>query len=369
MTQPKITQHQLFCLLCLFFLGGISYIGGSNEAGRDSWLSFLLGALLFLPVLLCTLALVRGESTVPGVFRRAAGKWGGRLLCLFYGLTAIYVAAVSMSVFIQFISETALLATPRVILALLMALTVAFMLRSGLPALGRFGEMVLPVVVCFVFIAIAVTLPQCDFRALLPLARNPQSLFYGTWTALLLPYAECFFPILALCTGLRDHKERVRGSLGAVLFAALTLCSVFIKNLAALDFHAVTSYYFPSYAVASLVSLGEFFQRFEIFVAINFLFCQLCKTALCLLFAQKALAPLLRCPERLAAAPLALTSANLALLLFRSEMELFAWLGLYKFFLTPALVILPPLLLAARALRDRRSAPRKPRKKAPAGPG
>ena len=72
MTQPKITQHQLFCLLCLFFLGGISYIGGSNEAGRDSWLSFLLGALLFLPVLLCTLALVRGESTVPGVFRRAA---------------------------------------------------------------------------------------------------------------------------------------------------------------------------------------------------------------------------------------------------------------------------------------------------------
>lgn len=364
MIQPKITKHQLFSLLCLFFWGGISYIGGSNEAGRDSWLSFLLGALLFLPFLFCTLALVRGENTVPGVFSRAAGKWGGRLLCLFYGLTAIYVAAISMSVCIHFISETALLATPRVILALLMALTVAFMLRSGLPALGRFGEMVLPMVACFILIAIVVTLPQCDFRALLPVARNPKALFYGTWTALVLPYAECFFPLVALCTGIRDHKERVRGSLGAVIFAAVTLCSVFIKNLAALDYHAVSSYYFPSFAVASLVSLGTFFQRFEIFVAINFLFCQLCKTALCLLFAQKALAPLLRCPERAMAAPLALTASNLALLLFRSEMELFAWLGLYKYFLTPSLLILPPLLLAGRALRDRRSRRAPPRKPA-----
>lgn len=350
----KITGHQLFALLCLFFLGGISYISGATEGGRDSWLCFLIGGLLFVPLLFCCLELTKGESSIPGVFRRVGGKWVGGFLCLTYGLLAIYVAAVAMSVFIYFISETALLATPRVILALIMGVTIAFMLRGGLPALGRFGEMVLPLIGFFLLVSILVTLPQSDFRALLPIARNGKSIFLGSWTALLLPFGECFFPVLALCTGIRDHKERVRGSLGALVFAAVTLCLIFIKNLAALDYHAVTSYYFPSFAVASMVSLGTFFQRFEILVAVNFLFCQLCKAGLCLLFAQKALAPFTRTSPRLLAVPLSLTAANIALLLFRSQMELFTWLGLYKYFLTPFLVFGPPLLLLGRKLRTRR---------------
>ena len=353
MMQVKLTQHQLFYLLCLFFFGGISYIGGANEAGRDSWLSFLIAGVLIIPLLFCFLGLVKGEQDVEAVFCRAAGKWGGRFLCLLYGVLAIYVSAVAISIFVYFISETALIRTPRVVLALLMALTIAFLLRCKLPALGRFGEMTFPIVAAFVLISILATLPQCNFRDRLPVARHIGELLNGTWTSLLLHYGECFFPILALCTGIRDHKERKRGALGAVAFAAVTLCSVFIKNLCSLDLYAVTSYYFPSFAVASSISLGPFFQRFEIFVAINFAFCELCKAGLCLLFAQKALAPLLHFQEKALAGPLALTSANLALLLFGSEMELYTWLGLYKYFLTPFLVLLPLALLLSRWMRDR----------------
>ncbi len=261
--QVKLTQHQLFCLLCLFFFGGISYIGGANEAGRDSWLSFLIAGVLIIPLLFCFLGLVKGEQDVEAVFCRAAGKWGGRFLCLLYGVLAIYVSAVAISIFVYFISETALIRTPRVVLALLMALTIAFLLRCKLPALGRFGEMTFPIVAAFVLISILATLPQCNFRDLLPVARHIGKLLNGTWTSLLLHYGECFFPILALCTGIRDHKERKRGALGAVAFAAVTLCSVFIKNLCSLDLYAVTSYYFPSFAVASSISLGPFFPRFQ----------------------------------------------------------------------------------------------------------
>lgn len=356
MKKATVSGRGYFSLLVLSMLGSVSLIGGTSEGGRDTWITILLAALLYLPLLFCTLSLLPGEHSVEGVFSRCAGKVGGRLFSLFYGLTAWYLAAVTAGVFVFFLSETTLWATPRPVLALMMGCTLFFMARAGCAALGRTGEMLLPIVMAFVLLSVLVTLPQCDFRALLPLQEKWNNLFQGTLTALILSFAECFFPLVVLGVCLTEEQKRKQGAMGAVFLTALTLCSVFIKNLAALDYYAVSSYYFPSFAVASLVSLGSFFQRFEIFVAVNFLFCQFCKAGLCILFAQKALAPVFSCREKLLTMPLTLSAVNLALLFFTSEMELFTFLGLEKYILTPALLLFPPLLALGRFWRSRRHA-------------
>ena len=54
--------------------------------------------------------------------------------------------------------------------------------------------------------------------------------------------------------------------------------------------------------------------------------------------------------------PLTLSAVNLALLFFTSEMELFTFLGLEKYILTPALLLFPPLLALGRLWRSRRHA-------------
>lgn len=349
--KDQLTGRQLACLLTLSMLGGVSFIGGANEAGRDTWLALLLGGLAFCPLLWCCLRLMEGQSSLEGLFCQAAGRRAGLLLCLFYGLTALYLAGVTISLFAFFVTETTLTATPRAVLALLLALTAAFAARSSLPALGRFGQLLAPAVGALVLVSVFTALPKCDFRAVLPVAARFRGLAHGVWSALALSFGELFFPLLALGTGMRDSRSRARGAFAATALGGVTLCAVFLKNLAALDYHAVASYYFPSFAVGSLAALGAFFQRFEAVVAVNFLFCQLCKAALCLLFAQKALAPLCRArPEQLTG-PLALAAANFGLLFFSSEMALFLWLGLQKYLLTPALLILPPLLLCCRRWR------------------
>ncbi len=352
----QLTSRQLACLLILSMLGGVSFIGGANEAGRDTWLALLLGGLAYCPLLLCYLKLLEGQDSLEGVFCQAAGPRIGRALCLFYGLIALYLAAVTLSVFSFFVTETSLTATPRAVLALLMALTAAFAARSSLPALGRFGQMLAPAAAAFLLVSIFTALPECDFRALLPLISRPQGLFRGAWSSLTMSFAESFFPLMALGIEIRDGRRRAQGAFGAAALGGATLCAVFIKNLAALDYHAMSSYYFPSFAVGSLASLGAFFQRFEAFVAVNFLFCQLCKAALCLLFAQRALAPLLGVEEsRRLSGLLALAAANFGLLFFSSEMALFVWLGLQKYLLTPPLLILPPLLALSRRLRRKQT--------------
>ena len=147
----QLTSRQLACLLILSMLGGVSFIGGANEAGRDTWLALLLGGLAYCPLLLCYLKLLEGQDSLEGVFCQAAGPRIGRALCLFYGLIALYLAAVTLSVFSFFVTETSLTATPRAVLALLMALTAAFAARSSLPALGRFGQMLAPAAAPFLY--------------------------------------------------------------------------------------------------------------------------------------------------------------------------------------------------------------------------
>ncbi len=61
-------------------------------------------------------------------------------------------------------------------------------------------------------------------------------------------------------------------------------------------------------------------------------------------------------PEKLLTMPLTLSAVNLALLFFTSEMELFTFLGLEKYILTPALLLFPPLLALGRLWRSRRHA-------------
>ena len=59
--------------------------------------------------------------------------------------------------------------------------------------------------------------------------------------------------------------------------------------------------------------------------------------------------------------PLTLSAVNLALLFFTSEMELFTFLGLEKYILTPALLLFPPLLALGRLWRSRHAALQKKR--------
>ena len=118
MKKATVSGRGYFSLLVLSMLSSVSLIGGASEGGRDTWITILLAALLYLPLLFCTLSLLPGEHSVEGVFSRCAGKVGGRLFSLFYGLTAWYLAAVTTGVFVFFLSETTLWATPRPVLAL-----------------------------------------------------------------------------------------------------------------------------------------------------------------------------------------------------------------------------------------------------------
>ncbi|MBR5265513.1 MAG: hypothetical protein IKV63_02750, partial [Clostridia bacterium] len=137
----KLNKRQAFILYTLFILGSVSTIGGTNEAGRDYWLSFLIGGIIGL-----------GFNQI---YTRIGQKMvkTSRLFRAVSAITATFTAAISLSLFTTFISQMTLVATPDVIIASFIALTVYMMCRGGLSVLTRLGELIFPVVIILITIA------------------------------------------------------------------------------------------------------------------------------------------------------------------------------------------------------------------------
>ena len=89
----KLNNRQAFILYTLFVLGSVSTIGGTNEAGRDYWLSFLIGGMAGLGFNMIYLSIGQKRDRISRLFKAVSS------------VTAIFTAAISLSLFTMFISQ------------------------------------------------------------------------------------------------------------------------------------------------------------------------------------------------------------------------------------------------------------------------
>ncbi|WP_458863513.1 GerAB/ArcD/ProY family transporter [Acidaminobacterium chupaoyuni] len=321
MERTSLSSHAMFCLLTLFCVGNASVL--SSLPLRDGWAAFLLGALLFLPLLFCLFSLTKNCSSLQDVFAPLPAFLKG-FFRLFLGLAALGSSVLSLRITLCFLAESSLPATQPSLIAFFLLSTMLLFQRSGLHAMGRAAQMVFPVIFSILVVSLVISVPQFDLTHLLPLFQSPQKLARPSVSLLFFPYCELIYPMLLFFPlTLRQPRKQ---AVGAVLFAAGMLSLIFAKNLVVLGLPALKSYYFPSYAVAGLVSLGNFFQRFEVFVLSFYLLSRFSKTTITFAFTSQALAPLLHLsPEKVSLLQLPLLFA-LPLFIFPSSASLFAFL-------------------------------------------
>lgn len=360
MKTEKLSRHEFFSILSLFFLGGVSTVGGANESGKSTWISLVIGAGVGAVLVCVYLKAVRGNDTIFGIFKGAFGSKIGIAASVICGTTALYCAMISVAIFLHFTSELSFLNTPKLIFAAVLAFTLFYILRGGIASFGRFSAMLLPVMVFFIAISVGVAVNICDFSEIVVAVQSTRELFEGSFSAAIVPYAESFFAISALGICVKSGKERAQASFGALILGAAAIVIIFLKNMSALGFEALGAFYFPSYNVSSMVSLGSFFQRFEIFTAMNFLIGTVCKAAVFLFFAAKIIEPIfgkIKAEKRrektkiCADAALCIIACVVGGAGFGSIMQLFTHLQYYKYILTVPVVIIPILIVILRRLK------------------
>lgn len=362
MLDKPLTRRQVIATLVMFCFGSTAVVGVGSTVAQDSWITLLLGVMLSIPILLMygrIISLNPGkdlyailESRFGGVFGRVAG-----VIMTWY---ALHLCSLVLRNFSEFIELTTLLETPQLPILIVMTLTVCALSIQGGKALGKWAVATLPIVVFIVVMTIVLSISIMNFEYILPLLEHPFGNFVSeAFSTFSFPFAETvLFLGIADCVRAEDHPARCY--LFGLLISALILVVIVLRNLFILGPAVVTVEYFPSFAAARLISVGDFLSRIEGSISVNFMLAGIAKIALCLITASRGFAYLFGVKDwRSLVVPSGLLAIALAGILYGNIMEMFGFIKFYPYYAIPFEIAIPALLWIVsetRARKERRAA-------------
>lgn len=337
-----VTRRQIMALLFIFLTGSSMTVG---YLGRDGWLSILLAALAAVPLCFIYLRpvwLCPGESFF-SVNRLLYGKIIGGLINFLYSALGFLALVFSLAAFISYIHTVSLSETPRLLIGLPMALSAAVLVRGGVRRLARWAEPVFYVVLLSLIVSCAMTAQDLSFARLQPILYDGMRPVVQNGARILAaPFLEGFF-LISLLERSREKKRSLGGVVPAVLLSGAVILMVYLRNSMLLGEGAWLPYY-PSYTAASLITLGDFFQREEVLVSGSYVLCDLLKIAVLLSYLVRgcqSFSP--RLPVGVSAFVFSALALAGALFCFDGVMDFLGSLPFYRSMLFFPLLLFPAL--------------------------
>lgn len=234
------------------------------NAKQNACLALLSATVVVSAGLMLNLSLAK-RFPGQGIFQYAhiiLGPWLGKLVGLFYGLTSLYMAAICLSLFAQFIKISILQETPLWPLVLGLTLLTVYSAWLGIEPIARANDLTLPLTLVLLLFPFLLVLADGEaYRALPAFQLNYNEIIRGTFpgTACL---AEVFF-ILILAAAINKPKELQSASLKGLLFAGVIMIVVTQTILFVMGSYRASLYLFPLLRIANELIIMDVFERFE----------------------------------------------------------------------------------------------------------
>lgn len=233
------------------------------NAKQNAWLALLSATAVVTAGIMLNLSLAK---RFPGqaIFQYAQiilGPWLGKLVGLFYGLTCLYMAAIYLSVFTQFIKITILQETPLWALALGLSLLAVYSAWLGIEPIARANDLVFPFSILVIVILLLLSIPEGEIYRALPVYQlNYSEILKGVFpgTACL---AEVFF-IFILAPAINKPEELKSASLKGILLAGVFMTVVTQTILFELGIYRASVYLFPLHRIAGELKIMDVFEHF-----------------------------------------------------------------------------------------------------------
>ncbi len=169
----KISSRQVMILLVLTMLNmnllilpriTVSY------GGRDGYilplLSIIIGVILVF--IITSLTVKFPEKTFVEMSKELLPNWIAYILILIFALEFIIGTAFELRMFCELVHRQLLPDTPIEAIMILMLLCVAYLIKSGIEAIGRMGEMLNYFIIIPLAIILVIAAFKVDYRQLLP---------------------------------------------------------------------------------------------------------------------------------------------------------------------------------------------------------
>ena len=336
-----------------FHIGSTVILSPSAGAGRDAWMSLILGgaAGTLLMWSYAVIAKLNPSKTLVEILRERMGKIVGTILSFLYVWYFIHLASLVMRDFGEFICTTTYLETPMVVVIGLFAIVLLYTVNSGIEVMGRLSELLVPVIPIAIFIISFSLITVHDFTDILPILENGfEPVLKATFGAITFPFGEMVV-FLMLFPHLNRKEKLVKVVLSTILSTLMGLC-VFFRDLFVIGGDLIKRSTFIPHLTSLLIP--EF--NVEPLLDINLLIGGGIKISVCVYAAAKGLCQITGSRDYKNFTRAILTfGVVLALWAFDNVLDLFDWTQkVYGLYAVPFQIIIPLLLLLLSLIRQNR---------------
>lgn len=346
MENQTVTKRQAILVIAVFILGSTIIMGGSYEAEQDAWVSMIAAALFAVPlfVIYGRIAKLFPGRDLYSILDFCLGKVAGRVVAVLFVWYSLHLGALVIRNFSEFIKIVMMPETPQIPIMLTIVLAVIYLAKQGSEVLGKWSLISFAIVISFIILTILLSVKELDYRYLMPFFEHcTADIASSSYQLLTFPFAEAVV-FLSVADSINKKDSPVKIYLWALLIAGATLLTVILRNIQLLGKLTGAEYY-PSYIAARLISVGDFLNRIEGTVAMNFVLAGIIKITVCLVSAAKGLAYVFHLPDYvMLTTPVGFCSAAMAVILFDSTMEMYTFIKTYRIYAIPFQILLPVLL-------------------------
>ncbi len=342
--KETVSIQQAVCIIILFILGSTVILGLSTNAGQDAWISFLIAVVMMVPLFLMYARIMRlyPETGFYDILILLFGNIAGKILIAVMAWYALHLCALVLRNFSEFIQIVMMPETPQLPLMIAMLLVTCYLARSRASTMGKWAIVMLPVVVAMIILTVFLSASDMDFSNLLPVfEKDPMVLIQGAYQIVTFPYAETvLFLCMANALKRQDSPYKMYGY--AVAISAVFLLTILIRNITILGAPMVSAEYFPSYATARILHIGNFLTRIEGTITMNFMLSGIVKITICLTAAARGVARICNIQNhRTLILPTGLLALALCAIVYKSAMEMFGFLKYYQIYVVPFQILIP----------------------------
>lgn len=268
----QIANNQLMFLIMGVLLGSSIILNPAGMLGRDAWVAVLAGGfegLLFLWVVLALAKRFRGQNLVQ-INEAIFGTYVGKVVSLLYLWYFLHLGSLVLRDFGEFFTTVIYTETPIIVFLLLLTFVCASAVRNGLEVIARCSVILVFLTIFAIIIDTVLLVREINLTNLLPVLDVDRLRFFEvSHSVASFPFGEVVvvLMVLAYCN---NPRKGGFATFWAIIVSSLLLALIVARNTAVLG-PATCVQTFPSFPVIRLISIGEFFTRLEILIAMNIL--------------------------------------------------------------------------------------------------
>lgn len=274
MEKQIISSRQFTIITLLYSIGTAILIVPASitkELHQDAWIGATIGVLLSL--LLVKLIVTLGNQTPDKSFieanKKILGKYFGLLTSLGF-LSLTFFSASELLYFIGSFMQTEIMPeTPTLSFAVLFTIIIVFASYLGIEVFARSAELLFPIFTLIFIVFIICISPQINIENIQPIFETrTKPLLSSTIT-----FMSIFsFPLVVLLmvfpSSVSEQKSAEKGFYIGTLIGGVVLISIIALSTLVIGPTNTSVETFPSYTLAQRISIGNFFERIEIIMAI-----------------------------------------------------------------------------------------------------